>query len=545
MTATLEAIRNAPVALYQLDDTAPFQDYSGYNRAGTMYSGTRSTALALLNGPSTSTVFSNTAIGRFDSPVFKQGYESRSFTLEAWVYPIVSTGDEQQILGNLDQMDGITIEGTIVSFVTKYLTTGEARASFDIQQIKRLHIVAVHTEASNMLFINGVLVDEVNISMDQQEDFFVATDAYLYSGASVGVQEIAVNNIALYPVSLSATDVARNYAAGNKHMSKEAVAAQFGGQRISLAKNYSNIFMEHVWDSADEWYSGYMDNVVTDGNVLRPAYIGGVSLAGTWMGVFPLDASELSSIFGVSLNWDGKGVVIEASVDSGTTWVTAERGKRLSNIPSDFDPTGKLLEVRVSFVGGLVEDPSYLNKIVITGFSTGVTQPVSNRVVTYSGSSHPQEEFEPVELEDSWGTELNGGSIVIGTDTSDEGAVEPRTLEIWIRANTTVAPTFNNVFETSYSNGESGLNLPVGQWVLLHLVDDAPITEPISITGDCQVGQAVVYETAITATTAKDIYNSYIGLVRVRVSDDSSIGVTESATGTTVYAHDWQITASG
>ena len=128
----MEALRFKPVAYYRLDDTSPFQDYSGYGRTASV-TGSETHGLALTADATYSQRFYTGNYATLTAPVYTKGREDASFSLSAVVYPIVfSTGSEQQVVSHGGQYDGITIEGTTVHFTTTYVNTGRARCSFDV-----------------------------------------------------------------------------------------------------------------------------------------------------------------------------------------------------------------------------------------------------------------------------------------------------------------------------------------------------------------------------------------------------------------------------
>lgn len=545
MTAILAALRDKPVGLFKLDDTAPFQDYSGFSASGVMDIGAAGISTALMSGANNSTVFNSANVGKFTAPVFRQGHEDKPFSLEAWVY-VSDKGSnaEIQILSNDGVLDGLTIEGTKVYFTTEYTATGSARAEYDLQVPRRFYVVGVHTEDKNMLFVDGLLVDEIEITEEQKTDTFASVGGELFSGSTVGGDSIGLNGVGLYASSLTVDSVARHFAVGNNHMGREVVATAFAGLRIPLSLTEADVFLEQTWDSGFDWESAYLTDVVVEDELLKPALIAGASVAGTWLDSFAMDATEATSISGVSLSWDGVGAIVEASLD-GVVWETAVRGKNLALITPGFDPTDKELELRISFPGGVSEDPAYVKSLTVSGFKSSAAPVVTNRTITLPGNVGY--DAEPVEMRDDWGTDLDGGTLTIGTDASPD-AVNPQTVEVWLKRNTASAPTFSanlSTGVTGYSNGVAGSGNPRGEWVLLHFVNAGGISGNITISGDVSVGQVVLYEVAKTAAQVKDIHDSYIGLPRLQVIDASTVSVTEPNPAAVIYDHDWSISAAG
>lgn len=527
------------MGLFQLDDTSPFQDYSGYNRVATI-SGTPATHASLVRGASYSQIFSSTTTAVFASPVFKQGYEDDAFALSAWVLPIGPVS-EQQILGNPGQMDGLLINGTVVSMVTKYTTAPEARCSFDIQQRRAVFAFGVHTETKNSLYINGELVAEVELTEQQQADTFASTSANLSCGSTVGSQRIAVNAIAYYSSVPDGVDILRQYETGTELSDDEEVVSSFGGTHIPLSLNNADIFIDQWWETDEDWYAASMYNVIVQDESLMPQVEGNTSLPGYWLDSFILSAAEVTSIYGVSLNWDGEGATVEVSLD-GTTWETAQRGVNVAMIPPGFDPTNKELQIRVSFPGGIVDDKSFLDGLNVVGLLSASNQPVGGRTVTYN-NAFPERDYRPLAFHNNWGVEIgSGGSVTISADAVE--AIPARTIEMWIRRSGT-NPTVS-ISGTTYQNGVlSTATLDDGEWTLMHIVAAADVTGDIVISGPAQVGYVGIYESALSADEILDIYDAYVGRNNWRVNDNSVVAVSDNANNASIYAYDWSIQSAG
>lgn len=450
-------------------------------------------------------------------------------------YRYVSDG-EQQILGNTGQVDGLTIDGTVVSFTTKYLNSGECRASYDLQIPRRFHAVGVHTSEKNSLYIDGELVAETELTEAQKTDQFVSTDAYLYSGQSSSSMRVAVNSIGIYATALSGEAIARHYATGNSHVPRDSIPSQFGGVRIPLSQSAADVFLSQTWSSDDDWNSGYLVDTTVEDAQLRPRLVSGISVPGIWENVFPLDSAGVTSIYGVNMLWDGEGAIVSASLD-GTTWETAERGKNLTLIPAGFDPTDKELYVRVSFVGGIEDDPSFIDNLTITGFKTELV-PVADREVNVEG--YVQNDYEPVELRDDFGLRLPRGKKLT---ISNANAFSPQTIEIWAKGSIST-----NIGSASVYSFGTGATMPQpGEWQNRTYVLAAPTTSDIVITSnddEVVIGQIVLYPEAKTAAQIKEIYDAYVGVPRFTVNDSSTIGIAESPEATTIYDYDWSISAS-
>lgn len=542
MSLILEAVRHKPIGLFQLDDTSPLQDYSQYNRVAT-YTGTPAKHAALVKGATYAPVFKTGAIATFECPVFVQGKELDSFSLAATVSVVMSGANAPiQILGHTGQYDGLTIDGTVVSFSTKYLSTGTSKCSYDLQTLKAADVVGVHTRAKNLLYVNGELVAEANITEVQRADSYIATDGNLYSGQTTGGRGIAVNAIAYYDKALTQDDVTALHTAARDVPSSNGVAPMYGGERLSLSRESSDIFAQSSWKTTEDWYSAQMSGATVNNGQLVPQFSSGVSLPSKWFDNFVLDSAGTTSIYGVTLDWEGEGANVDVSLD-GTTWTAASKGVNVSIIPSGFNPTNKELLIRISFPGGITDDTSYVSNLVATGIRTAVSPTWSGRTLTFA-NAFQQQPAEALDFNSLWGAKVNnGGTITITPDTGAQGVVA-RTIELWIRADDSSAAV--NVSGTYYQNGiAASSTLPIGIWTLYHIVAAANVTTNIVISGAAQVGQVAVYPTALNATQIADVAAAYAGANPLKVGDISPIAVSEVAGSAQIYAYNWSILSSG
>lgn len=529
-----------------MDDTTPFQEYTGHGGAGQLVSGdaTPTTSVPLVAGAAYSTVFKNGTQGRFDLPLYQPGRESQQWVMEAWILPIpkTSTGD-QRILGHSGQYDGLSINGKVIRFGTQYTTYGDAFCDYDLQTYQLAHVVGIHNEHRNELWVNGELVSSVDITQDQKGDTYNITSAnpqYVYCGGTSSTQELAVNAIAIYD-ALSGDEIRQNYAAGIDFIGQDRVWPQYGGNTFHLDRSTGSVFLEEVWAEKDDFETGLKNNVEYADDQINPAYSAGLSLAGSWTTSIPLDAGGDTSIYGVMVEWSGRSITVDVSVD-GTTWAAATSGRLVSVVPNGYNPTGKDLRIRVNFAGGLAVDPAYLESLTAVAFRNNNMESSSARAVTVSYPAVPRGDYETNLYRNDNGVYLNGGTLTIGTDTTTNPDVA-RTLEVWIKV-VSGTPTIS-VGGTKYRNGVADTTLPVGEWSLIHYVAAADVTTDITITGDCIIGQATLYPTALTATDVSNIFKLYTGSQVIRFTDTDVITVAEAASPVSIYTHDWAISSAG
>lgn len=395
MTFVDEAIRDNAVHLYMLDDDAPFHDYSGNNNTAYMNGTPQPRSISVVSGAKYSQVVGPTNDVEFVNNVFKRGKESSSFTLELWMR-IINPGSLQQVLSRFGTFDGFIVQGNRVAFGTSYENAGDAFVSYDVQQEQVLHLVGVHTESKNALYVNGELVGEFNLTQEQQSNpFTIAGDIYsLYSGGgSSPNQSFAVNGIAVYAKALRPDAITRHYRAGTDVPSVEEVVVSHGGEVVPVSIDAANVFLDQWWTTDEHWNTASLFDVAVVDGQLRPQFQDGISVPGTWLDSFALDSVEEPSIYGVTADWNGEGITVEASVEDGV-WETLERGKKLSIIPNGFEPRLRVMEIRVTFPGGIANDESYLDNLNFVGLSTLYGQNINGRQVSYYAST-PNRDFPP------------------------------------------------------------------------------------------------------------------------------------------------------
>jgi hypothetical protein len=544
MSYLLSVLADKPLGLWMLDGTAPFQDYSGYAAAGVMNAGVPTNAAALVAGAAFSSIFSNSVVAKFDSVVYKPGYENLPFTLEASFRVIDETaGGEQKILSSSANYDGITVSGTIIKFSTKYLTAGVCAVSYDIQTKRNVHVVGVHTRDKNQLFIDGELVAETTITDAQKVDSFVAGDGKLWMGTSAAAQKVAVNGVAIYTTGLSDSIIKAHFNAARRTTLVETIAPTFSGVRFPMSLNLADTFVRMLWQEDEDWKIGTLNDVTLVNTQIVPQLAAGVSVPGDWQVALPLDQSGLTDVYGLSMQWDGAGVVISASLD-GSTWETAVRGKKLTLIPDGFDPTDKDLFIKASFVGGITDDPSYLDNLFVVGFVTGAMPNIGGRDTTFTDPASPMTDGQPIHQRDDWGVILNGGSVVISAD----GSPSPQamfSMNVWLKKLTATDPTFSISGTTNYKNGIAAGTMNQGEWVMWTMTKATELTGAITISGNVRIGHVELFDHQLTAQEVADLYSAETGVNVAKISDTDAITVTNPNPSTRIYDYTWAITGAG
>lgn len=502
------------------------------------------TAVGTVASAKYSQVFSSSMPASFDSLVYAQGNEAQPFSLEASFRVIDESGSttDQKILSTVSNYDGITVNGTIVKFSTKYVTSGECAVTYDIQIKRNIHVVGVHGRDKNQLYVDGILVGETGITDAQKADTYITTDGRLYAGASTSAQKVAVNGIGIYASTLSDEIVKAHFTAARRTTLIDTVPATFGGIRFPMSMNASDVFVKQTWSTTEDWNQGTLNDVTLVNSQIVPQLTVGVSIAGNWQGTLPLDYG-LTSVYGLSMTWEGHGVVVQASID-GSTWETAVPGKKLAIIPNAFNPTNQDLFIMVSFAGGITDDPSYIDNLSVIGFKTGIMPVHGGRTTTFADPASPMIDYQPIEQRDDWGVQLQTGSISISADTTTD-SVDSYSMNIWLKKLTSTDPTFSITGATAYKNGTPGGTMNQGEWVMYTLTKATALTSPVTVSGNVQVGQIELFDHQLTAQEVSDLYTAETGVIKMLAADPNAVQITNPNPSTRIYSYTWAITSSG
>ena len=531
-----------PRAHWMLDDASPYADYSGYERSAVCTSPTYGTSLA--KSAERSLILSNSSRLTVDTPVFKQGKEYLTFSVEAFVRPIISDPNnitEQQIWGNDGVMDGLTMNGTVVSLVTKFADGTEARASFDLMDLQSFAAVGIHTEAKNILYINGDQVAEVVITHEQKLSTFVATGANQSCGASTSSNSFMLNSLSIYDLELDEESAMTHYANAQDTLGAEDVAIDYRGALLEFGvEGQLSPFFTIDYSSEEEWQLGHRVNCALNDGTLYPSVSQGVSVAGYWETVIPLGVAN-QQIYAANLLWEGVGATVETSRD-GSLWVAARKGVALTTVPKGTNGDGEFLFVRVSFDGGVVNDPSFFDNLVFSLYTSGTITNFSGREVILDKAT-PEDDTDVIDYHQNWGAEMESGTLTIKAPVGDMG-VKARTIEVWAMKGGTFTDNLGAANRIR-SNGGPQKAFANGEWQLRHYVFDADFTGDIVFSGTAQIGHVILYPEALSDAVITEIYDSYTGKPKIQVDVDEVFDIHEFAGQVDIYEYDWSIESSG
>jgi len=536
----MEHLRYKPNRLWTLDSATPFADRSGYGVNATL-TGSSTNALALSRYAAFSKVVNSTNYITFPQNVYIAGKEWQNFSLMASVFlPETGGTGDQQIMSNLSRSDGLYINGNTVFFATAYATQGFAICSYQLPVNKKVDVVGVHMKTKNLLYVDGVLVDSIDITAAQQVDAYATTDGNLYAGR-LNAENLLINTVATYPRALNDDEILTIYN-GNNVVSAVDPFYFNGGDLVPISTDARAPYLNISIDTKQDWNEGvFTATWVNDDGYLRPEMIGTQTMAGTWVDNVNIYASgSPSAINSIYLFWDGKNVLVETSVNGGTTWVTATRGVNLSNVTTGFDPTGTALLVRATFTGNVTD--AYLGKLRIVGYLGTTGQPPNGRLITYTNPVTLLPDQVPAQMREDWGAKIQGGTLTIDPDSTSTLPSNVGTVELWIRQLTGTAPTFSanlTTGTTQYVNGLAGSTIRRGEWTVVHFSKATNITGAITVSGNVQVGRVVLYFNQLSAGAIANGVSNYTGRVVATRAAGGPVTVFEPAASANVYSHDW------
>lgn len=580
MSYQLQVQADAPFSFWKLDGSGPTYDDSAGSLRQADLVGSAVLSSALVAGSGNSLVLSNTNRIEMDDPVFNKGYEQRAFTLEAWVKPINVTGPVS-VMSHSSTYDGLVITDDEIIFTTKYVSAGECKTSYRYSINKSYHIVGVHDNGRNSLYVDGVLVDETDLTEDQQNASYDFLTTDLIAGQSGTASIISFDAPAIYVKTLPLEIIESHYSLGIDVPGSETIASYNQGTFWNFSDESRNIAISKSWNSDDEFQDALMTNVVVADGTIIPFYsvveseviVDGLptivqtntSVSGTWQSSLELTGVPEATLAEGRLIWAGEGsLTIEYSLD-GSTW------KDPSILPSESFTNTDSIDVRVSFAGGIVDDTSYVEYINLVVYTDkDFYGSLDNRFASFSGVGvTSQNYYEPIEYADFNGIDITTGEITITTDSSFNGEEEtPDQLyitgfDLWIKAAvgnivTAGANTITRSGDTIVFSGfdavtVNGVIVTSGttvfgnnDWKHIGAVLTTPLNPTITVGDDgSSVAQFSALYGDVDGAGMQQIYAAYLGLPGVVVDDTSIVSISQPANPTKLYSNIWGITPAG
>jgi hypothetical protein len=528
----MHALRYKPSAAFRLDDTTPVQDFSGYDNVATT-SGTILKGLALTADATYSVVYDADSFLTINVPnIYKRYKEEYSWTICAVVS--ATTPGQNQILSKGAAYDGLSINGTVVSFGTVYDTTGSATCSYDLQLLRKANLVGVHTPEKNSLYVNGELVAEVDITPEQQADVFNPGTNEWTSGGGTGV--FLANNYFFFSRALRAEEVLAMYLADNRRP-EGAAAKMFGGTVIQLGQNTRPAYLDTGFFTDEDWDQGEHYQTEAENGTLYAAKIDDLTLAGTWTGSVTVWRGETAvPINAINMFWSGKNATVEVSKD-GTTWTAVTRGIKVGIYSANQTPTSDSMFIRVTFPAG--QEDAWIENLEVVGYTgTAAIEWGPDMSITYPTQAVLfSDDYQAGDMRDDWGVSLRGGILSL---SNADATQNPKTVEVvWKRGAAVTLSANLAAADTVYSNGIVAGDR-ANEWVIKHYTSAAGFSGALTFTGNVTIGHIALYDTVLSVDEIAKVIETYTGYHKESTSD-GVIAIAESPAAWTPYGHDWEI----
>jgi hypothetical protein len=401
--------------------------------------------------------------------------------------------------------------------------------------------VAIHTAAKNSLYVDGDLVDEVDITAAQQADTYLADGNTITGGGTTGTNLLAIGAVAVYREVMAEDDVDAHFEECVDNLSEFHVASGYGGTILPLTDEHTAPYSTRTFTTKADWEQGFKSGVIVEYDQVSPELRNAISVPSSWSIANPLPQG-MGTLYGVTLTWQGQNVTVDTSVDN-VTWTPATKGVKVSTIPTGFDPTDKILYIRASFAGGIIDDPAYFDELIITTYIANTIPPVDGRTVTLTNTSMEHNE-DIMDYDHNWGAELVNGTLTIAAPST--GSFAPKTIEIWAKKLGAASFTDNITGTTaSYTNGTTLQAYQNDEWQLRTYVINGGFSGAITFTGTGQIGSVVLYPYAKTAAEVLETYRAYVGRPVLTLPTQGAIALTQLTAFIDAYEYEWSMESAG
>lgn len=581
MSYQLQVLADSPFSFWKLDGNGPvYADSAGSLRQADLV-GSAVHHPALVAGSGNALTLNNTNRVEMDDPVFNKGYEGRQWSLEAWVKP-VSVVDETSIMSHSNEYDGLVITPNKIIFRTTYTSAGDCEVSYSYRTSKAFHVVGVHANGRNSLYVDGQLIAETNLTDAQKQDSYAALTTDLIAGQSASGNVIAIDAPAIYAMVLSSNTIKKHYLNGIDVDGSEAIAGFNQATFWNFSDEKRTIALYTAWQTSDEWSAGVLtDTVVIDDTIapnytqveseevvdglIKPVYTN-TSIAGVWQSSVELVQVPESVLADARINWAGEGdYTLEYSLDNGTTWLSPTDAGTTSFTNEDS------IDIRITFDGGIEDDPSYVSFLEVVVYTDkNYKGTLNNRFASLNGVGVASgNHYEPIEYAEINGTRLVSGTIDITDDSSYDGEEESpdqlyiNGVELWMKTTPgnivdAGARNITRVGDTIEFTGFSvvtvnGVTVDSGDtvfedntWYHIGGVFSTPGNYEMSIgsSGNIVSQLSAIYGN-IDEAGLHQVYNAYLGIPGMTVNDSSTVSISQPTGAATAYAHVWNITSAG
>ena len=537
---------------------------------GTSVIGTQLLDGSIVTGNARSLQVQNSNIVSFIDGVYTSA--NRPFTLEAWVRPLYFQTSKMGILSHgSSEYDGIWIDQDYINFTVKF-ATDSATVRWPIpDHPATYHVVGTYDSSKITLSIDGQAVASTSVEDYSAQGFKTFSNNRLHGGQSAQAEQKAlVDGIAVYNRVISDAEIYNHFKAGRRVMSVADIVTAFGGNMFD--GTVRDPYPSKTWSTVDEWSVSSYSDVQFASGVLAPAVndATGLSKPGVWKGVYETSAAD--TLNGLIIDWESDGnFTVAASLDNEATWTNVSNGRY---VPGTLNWTtgGNNVTIRVTFTGGVVNDPSVIRSITARAYLTDNVYGLFNtRYIDVSTNSTAEKHSHPIEGRADAGFITSSSNPMYLQPDVDTGTPQAiNTVELWFKYDVqeshyvidgrpgggTVYVWINGTGQFSfagltalYINGTQQLTgqfTPVpGVWYHIVIVLAAPNSNRIDFPASAKTYSVInTYPTALTAAQVSAIYMMYTDFPNAALATDTAT-VTEPANAFKLYGYDWSIAPAG
>ena len=385
---------------------------SGFSSSAQIESGSLNYSLPIVSGNSAGLVVSSVNKIKIPCVCFTPKNMS-SFSLELSI-KVLKYSAPIYILGHKNYSDGLYFDGSNIVFSVK-TSDGTVSLSSPIQIGERYTISIVYSSNRLTLFVNGIMVDTEEINMS---NISVSVDElYLYSGQTSGTSEVLISDVSYYPYPVSRSQIYKKYLAAIAGKTLTDID-NFGGlisitPTADMNKTHSFTWDYQNWLIAD-------GNYVIASNKLTPEFVSGSSILTTWVGNLTIGGpSHLINLDYAQVTWTGSGNFdILVSKNEGP-YISVYNGERLFSLDEILNEQYLSIDVKVVFMGGAVDDASWVSEIKLDCYENAILENNNIRVVSAIGTVDILDSCPAVSFSGNHGIKLYGGGLKLAADSSN------------------------------------------------------------------------------------------------------------------------------
>lgn len=480
-------------------------------------------------------------------PIANLNSSRNEFSIEAWVYPNISSQNKTTIFADISNDTGLFYENGNIIFEVEGQKT-----EYSLSSIKRsTHIVAIYSGKYISLFINSKIASKTELNNFS----FIADDCNFQIGPVLAPNDhFYINSVAVYRYALSAEQIYDHYIqilnTPPIQISYPDDGYLFDIKNRAINKKYTFSYpvdkgWQEIAESPVEYNAGqgYIELVKVDGNVSKSI----------------LDVLSVPSVEDYNhsiIEWDGdNGIIVEISQDNDNFYVC----KNGMPLPISYDKSILYLKITFSSINAQRFNPRLHNLSIsfysdLKIFSVNSGDYISNTSVGdnnfgFTGNNYPilsQSKYNGLRSVDPFSVYTDKNILSIETFYTPESLQAGSIIEglSWNGAGTLSKTNISAI----YINGQnktsqtlvSGLFTPE-QLHHVVLVFNSPLTESIVFnqgSNEALFQYIAIYESQLDAGTAQAHYDMWVDNVST-IADGGSLSLTENSIN--YYNNDWVV----